>query len=76
MFGFDELKPKENIFRVDPKKGRMSKTRTVKDYTLPTYKTMTEEPVTEEETTDESPPKKKIMRLKCELEEEFADYNL
>lgn len=49
MFGFDELKPKENIFRVDPKKGRMSKTRTVKDYTLPTYKNMTEEPVTEEE---------------------------
>ena len=49
MFGFDELKPKENIFRVDPKKGRMSKVKTIKDYTLPTYKTMTEEPVTEEE---------------------------
>ena len=49
MFGFDELKPKENIFRVDPKKGRMSTTRTVKDYTLPTYKNMTEEPVTKEE---------------------------
>ena len=49
MFGFDELKPKVSTFRVDPTKGRMSKTRTFKDYTIPTYKTMTEEPVTEEE---------------------------
>jgi len=30
----------------------------------------------ENEPTNEKPKKKKVMRLKCELEEEFADYNL